>query len=60
MSVQNDKLTNISAYVKTSALIGVYYRLAIALLPIHFKEQGELCTLDKFPILPMKTVCFSL
>lgn len=44
----------ISAYGKTSARVGVYYKLAAALVLMQTIERGALCTLFKFPILPME------
>lgn len=52
--MKNDRIGNISACVKASASAGVYCKLAAALLLIQTKEQGLLCTLFKFPILPVE------
>lgn len=51
-SVKNDRIRDSYASVKASAPVGVYHKLAAALLLIQTKEQGALCTLFKFPILP--------
>ena len=41
----NNKIRNISAYVKASVAVGIYDKLVIALLLlIYTEEQGALCT----------------
>lgn len=50
--MKNESIGNISAYGKASVPVGVYYKLAAALLLTQTTEQGALCTLFKFPILP--------
>lgn len=49
--VKNDRLGNISASLKASVPVGIYGKLAIAVLLIQTEEQGALCTLFKFPLL---------
>lgn len=45
ISVKNNKIRNISAYVKANVAVGIYNKLVTALLLlIYMEEQGALCT----------------